>query len=73
MPKEKVKRYTSLPHFIKEMAELKDGMAIFKYNIEEQINRLDSTRYKELKEDIKRLNIKVIIEKDMKKGDKYER
>lgn len=59
-----IKRYTSLFNFMKEMPQLKDGIVIFPFNIEEQMMMLKSHQYRAFINDTKRLNIRIIIEKE---------
>lgn len=58
-----IKRYISLTKFMKDLPELKDCIVILPYNTEEQMAVLNTAQFKSLKEAIKRLNIKTIIEK----------
>lgn len=59
-----IKKYINLFSFIKDMPKLKDYIIIFPHNIEEQFSMLRQHQCQTLKNDMKRLNIKIIIEKE---------
>ena len=50
--------------FIKELPELKNYIVILPHNVDEQLSYLTTQQLKKLKRDIKRLNVKTIIEKE---------
>lgn len=60
-----IKRFNSLFHFMKEMPNLKDYIVVFPPDIEEQFMMLKTYQTKKIKNDMKRLNIRMIIERDM--------
>lgn len=61
-----ITRYMNLFKFIKDMPKLKDSIVIFPHDIEEQFSYLTTIQSKQIKEQMKRLNIKFIIEKERK-------
>ena len=50
------------------MPKLKDCIVVFPHNIEEQFMLLKSHQSQALKKDMKRLNIRMIIERDERYG-----
>lgn len=63
-----IKRYINLFNFMKDMPKLKDYIVVFPHNIEEQFMLLKSHQSQALKKDMKRLNIRMIIERDERYG-----
>ncbi len=59
-----IKRYKNIFLFIKELPELKNCIVILPHNVDEQLSYLTTQQLQKLKRDIKRLNIKTIIEKE---------
>lgn len=65
-----IRRYTNFFKFLKDMPQLKNNIIIFPNDIEGQMMMLKSHQYKAFKDNVKRLNIKIIIEKDRYYEDK---
>lgn len=59
-----INKYKNIFLFIRELPELKNHLIILPSNIDEQLSYLTTQQLKNLKRDIKRLNIKVIVERD---------
>lgn len=67
-----INKYKNIFLFIKELSELKNHIVILPSNIDEQLSYLTSQQLKNLKRDIKRLNIKILIEKEQIKNNQFK-
>lgn len=67
-----INKYKNIFLFIKELPELKNHMVILPSNIDEQLSYLTTQQLKNLKRDIKRLNIKILIEKEQIKNNQFK-
>lgn len=67
-----INKYKNIFLFIKELSELKNHIVILPSNIDEQLSYLTTQQLKNLKRDIKRLNIKILIEKEQIKNNQFK-
>ena len=68
-----IKRYVNLFNFIRELPTLNNCLIIFSPSVEWQLTLLRTEQYKNLKNKIKKQNIKIVFEKETMGVKEYEK